>query len=292
MGQVSGSREVDLVTSQLTGGGVLVLSLNRPERANAWDEEMELQYYEAFDRAVADPEVRVVVLTGTGETFCPGMDKERLRKVTAEGLAYAIDRRAQTFLQTVPKPVIAAVNGACAGVGFVQALMADVRFTAPNAKWTTSFSKIGLIAEDAASWRLQQICGAGVATDLLLSSRIIDGTEAARVGLANRVVDKSNVLTEAITYAEELARCSPIALAMIKTQLLRDADSTSEVARHRSLAYLRHVKAYPDYAEGVRAVLEGRRPNFVGLPESYGYIITSTDPILTNKDWLAELPVE
>ena len=176
-----------LVVHELDDHGVLTIRLNRPERANAWTEAMEAQYYAAIDRAAGDPDVRAVILTGTGPTFCPGVDLERLRQITVEGRPYALSRRPQTLLRDLPKPVVAAVNGACAGLGLVQAAMADVRFTTPEARWTASFSRIGLVAEDALAWRLQRLTGDEIAADLLLSARVVSGAEAVHLRLASRL---------------------------------------------------------------------------------------------------------
>ena len=178
-----------VVVRELDDHGVLTIRLNRPERANAWIEAMEVQYFAALDLAADDPRVRAIVLTGTGRAFCPGMDMERLREVTEDGRPYDLDRRPQTVLRTIPKPVVAAVNGACAGIGFVQALMADVRITAREAKWTASFSRIGLVAEDAVAWRLQRLAGEEAAADVLLSARVMSGDEVVGLRIASRAVE-------------------------------------------------------------------------------------------------------
>jgi enoyl-CoA hydratase/carnithine racemase len=261
-----------LVTEDLLGNGVLLITLNRPERFNAWIEEMELQYYAAFDRAVTNEAVRAIVLTGAGRSFCPGMDIKRLAEITDQGPPYMSGRRPQTFLRFVPKPVVAAVNGACAGIGFVQAVMADVRFTAPAATWSVAFSRIGLVAEDGVAWRLQRLCGHGVAADLLLSSRRVAGTEAAALGLANRVVEPDSLISTAVDYAAELAIRSPMSLALIKRQLLMDADDTAEASRQRAVELLALAKMHPDYAEGVRALFSKTIPAFSGLPADHGYL--------------------
>ncbi|RYE43213.1 MAG: hypothetical protein EOP24_29440 [Hyphomicrobiales bacterium] len=260
------------VSQALTDAGVLIVTLNRPRRRNAWNEEMELGYYEAIDRAVADASVRSIVVTGAGENFCPGMDVELLRQITRDGRTYMSERRPQTLLRLVPKPVVAAVSGLCAGIGFVQAVMADVRFTTADAKWSTAFSRIGLVAEDGVCWRLQRLCGDGAAADMLLSSRAISGTEAVSVGLANRVVEQADLLRAAVDYATDLAQRSPSSMALIKQQLLLDADDSAESSRHRAVRLLALAKSLPDYAEGVRALSEKTHPRFEGLPSHYGYL--------------------
>ncbi|MDT5054306.1 MAG: hypothetical protein QOF66_2672 [Mycobacterium sp.] len=254
-----------IVTQELVHGGVLIVRFNRPERANAWSEAMERSYYEAIDRSVSDSDVRAVVITGAGRTFCPGMDMQRLREIAEEGGSYELQRRPQTLLRSVPKPVIAAVNGACAGVGFVQALMADIRYTAHDAKWTAPFAKLGLVAEDAIAWRLQRVAGEETAADLLLSGRVIDGDEAVSMRIASRAYPRDQVLQEALSYARHFATRSPTAMAYIKRQLLLDAESGAESARQRALQYLAEARSCGDYADGVRAYRDARPPHFDGL---------------------------
>ena len=197
------------------------------------------------------------------------MDIERLREITANGSVYMDERRPQTFVRSLPKPVVAAVNGSCAGVGFVQAMMADVRFTATCARWSTSFSRLGLIAEDGLARRLQQVAGDETAADLLLSARVFDGAEAVHLRIASRALAREQLLGTAVDYAQDLAQRSPAAMALIKRQLVRDADSDLETARHRAVAYLAYAKSLPDYPEGVRAALDRRRPRFAGVAEGY-----------------------
>jgi enoyl-CoA hydratase/carnithine racemase len=193
------------------------------------------------------------------------MDMQRLREIAEEGGSYELQRRSQTLLRSVPKPVIAAVNGACAGVGFVQALMADIRYTAHDAKWTAPFAKLGLVAEDAIAWRLQRVAGEETAADLLLSGRVIDGDEAVSMRIASRAYPRDQVLQEALSYARHFATRSPTAMAYIKRQLLLDAESGAESARQRALQYLAEARSYGDYAEGVRAYRDARPPHFDGL---------------------------
>ena len=263
-----------LVTLAVVNGDVAVVTLNRPERNNAWNEAMEVQFYAAMDAAVADQRVRAILLTGSGSAFCPGMDTARLSQVVDENKPYMSDRRPQTFLRHVPKPVVAAVNGACAGIGLVQALMADVRFTADDAKWTAAFTRIGLVAEDAIAWRLQRIAGEGVASDLLLSSRIFTGAEAARLGVATRACPLGLLMDTALEYTRELATRSPASLALVKRQLVLDAEDTLEHSRTRSVDYLAQAKLLPDYREGVRAHLEHRKAAFPPLPDGMANIDT------------------
>lgn len=259
----------DEVLRDLKADGVLLLTLNRPDRNNAWNADMETAYFGALDDAAADPAVRAVVLTGHGKSFCPGMDMQRLDAASSGAVGTYMEgiRRPQTTALYFPKPLIAAVNGGCAGIGYIQALMCDVRFTVPNAKWTPALSRRGLNAEDALAWLLPRIVGRGRATDLLLSSRVVLGTEAVRIGLATELAEPESLLDAAVAYASDLAlNCSPVSLALVKRQLLLDAESTLEEARLRSTELLAEAKTFSDYREGVLSFMEKRAAAFAPLP--------------------------
>ncbi|HVV30327.1 MAG TPA: enoyl-CoA hydratase-related protein [Mycobacteriales bacterium] len=268
-----------LVLRELRDDGVLLLTLNRPERGNAWEADMEVAYFDAFDEAVTNPDVRAIVLTGAGKLFCAGMDMARLHKSSQEGASYKMPRRPQTFLLRVPKPVIAAVNGACAGIGLIQAVMCDVRFTSAPAKWTAPFTRLGLPAEDALAWRLQHLAGNAVASDLLLSARVVTGADVARWGIALEALEPADVLPRALEYAADVAQRSPTAMAVIKQQLLADAQQGVEISRRRARQQLIGLKQHPDFAEGVRAFSAKEVPAFLGLDPSYGCLDDSVDAL-------------
>lgn len=261
----------DTVLRELRDDGVLVLTLNRPGRHNAWELDMEERYFGLLDDATADPDVRVIVLTGAGGTFCPGMDISRLTRSTTDPTYVRPVRRPQTYALGVPKPIVAAVDGACAGIGFVQAVMCDLRFTTARSKWTTSFVRRALTVEDAVSWVLPRLVGTGRAADLILSARVIRGDEAARIGLANEVVEPEDLLPTALAWASDVARsCSPTSLAVAKQQLLADLHGGLEASRLRANAALDAARDRPDYREGVAAFTEKRSPQFAGLDPAFG----------------------
>ena len=167
--------------------GVLTLTLNRPERNNGWTLELEEAYFDALAAAAADAEVRAIVVTGAGRAFCPGLDVQALSAST-EGIRVGVrPRRPMTFALSIPKPVIAAINGACAGIGFIQAACADLRFGARGAKLTTAFARRGLPAENSLAWLLPRLIGHANAADLLLSARTIQADEANELGFLHRV---------------------------------------------------------------------------------------------------------
>ncbi len=164
----------DVVLSEIDGG-VLTLTFNRPERLNAWTDALGTRYFDLLTQAEADPAVRVIVVTGAGRGFCAGADFQTLTALQDGTLEALTERRVHTFPTTIRKPIIAAVNGACAGLGMVHALVCDLVFTAAEAKWTTAFSRRGLIAEYGLAWVLPKLIGQGRALDLLLSGRTFTG---------------------------------------------------------------------------------------------------------------------
>ncbi len=246
--------------------GVLLLTLNRPERKNSWTLELEETYFQALVDAAGNPDVRVIVITGSGTSFCPGLDMQVL-SAASEGDHFAIrPRRPMTLAYTVPKPIIAVINGACAGIGLIQALCADIRFAAKGAKITTSFARRGLPAENASSWLLPRIVGTGVAMDLLLSARVITAEEAHELGLVNRVYDFPDLLPAALAYAHDVAaNCSPLSMANIKRQVQGDLDRTCEQSRQEASRLLVEMGEQPDFREGVASYTEKRPPRFGGV---------------------------
>jgi enoyl-CoA hydratase/carnithine racemase len=251
--------------------GVATLTYNRPDRKNGWTYGMEARYFQLLDQVSDDPAVRAVVVTGTGSAFCPGMDLEKLDEVRRSGTVDFDGRLPQTHPLTVRKPLIAAINGACAGIGLIQALVCDVRFAAPSAKFTTAFARRGLLAEHGVAWLLPRVIGRENAADLLLSARVIGAHEAHALGLVSRVVDAGElVLDTALAYARDLAvNCSPLSMAMIKEQLrLADGQSLEE-ARLTALPWVQHYTAHADLKEGMASFSERRPPRFEPLPAGF-----------------------
>src|SRR4051812_28347938 len=157
-----------------TADGVAVLTLNRPDRLNAWTVELEFAYFGALRECAEDPEVRVIVVTGAGRGFCAGADMDDLQGIGSGDIdadTRNAERLPQTLPLTIPKPIIAAINGPVAGLGLVQALMCDLRFAAAGAKFTTAFARRGLIAEHGISWILPRLIRPAKALRLLFSAR-------------------------------------------------------------------------------------------------------------------------
>jgi len=267
----------DPVLCEITDSGVAVLTFNHPERMNAWGGGMATAFYSCLDRTEADPAVRAVVVTGSGRAFCAGADMGDLSTIRSTTVDTAGDtdvdklvgERHPHFVTTLRKPIIAAINGACAGIGLTQALMCDVRFAVRGAKFTTSFARRGLIAEYGISWILPRIVGAGAALDLLLTGRVFLAEEAAELGLVKEVLPAEELLPRAIAYAEDIAaNCAPSSLAVIKQQVyadtMRDVFEASAVAEK----LMQESMLRPDFIEGITSFFEKRPPNFPPLARS------------------------
>jgi enoyl-CoA hydratase/carnithine racemase len=249
--------------------GVATITLNRPERLNAWTQELERDYFAALKQCAASQDVRAIVVTGAGRGFCAGADMQELQALGEDGVSEDHRngaRTAQTFPLTVPKPIVAAINGPCAGIGLVQALMCDIRFVAEEAKLTTAFARRGLVAEHGISWVLPRLVGPARALDLLLSGRVVLGREAATMGLVNAAMPADSVLEHAHAYARDLTvNCSPASMATMKRQVYADlqrgvADALEEADRLMLASF-----TAPDFAEGVTSFLERREPRFAPL---------------------------
>jgi enoyl-CoA hydratase/carnithine racemase len=251
---------------------VATLTLNRPERKNAWNPDLEARYYERLDEVDKDPDVRVIVVTGSGTTFCPGVDTQRLTSITtAEAPRINLDGRpAMSYPLTIRKPMIAAINGSAAGVGLMQILNCDVRFASSRAKFSTAFAKRGLPAEYNAAWILPRIIGVENALDLMLSSRVIDATEAKALGLISRILEPDEVLPAAQAYAAEMARlCSPRSLAAIRRQVYTGLSQNFSDAWTTAYALMADFTGREDFKEGVASYVEKRDVNFPPLDNNF-----------------------
>ncbi|HEY3018992.1 MAG TPA: enoyl-CoA hydratase [Solirubrobacteraceae bacterium] len=245
--------------------GVALLTLNRPDRLNAWTPDMEEAYFDALEDCGARDDVRAIVVTGAGRGFCAGADMDDLQAIGAGGVQER-ERRPQTLPLTVPRPIVAAINGPCAGIGLVQALMCDVRFAAEGAKLTTAFARRGLVAEHGISWMLPRLVGPARALDLLLSGRVVLAEEAAALGLVNRALPAERVLDEARAYARDLAaNCSPASMAAMKRQVYADLErGLGEAVAEADRLMVASLQA-PDFREGVQSFVERRAPRFAAL---------------------------
>ncbi len=246
--------------------GVAHVTLNRPDSLNAWTPELGRAYFDRLQEADADPEARAIVVTGAGRGFCAGADFEYLQEVERSGSSAEPDPRPQGLPRSLRKPVIAAINGPCAGLGFVMAMMCDIRFAAAGAKLTTAFARRGLIAEYGLSWVLPRVVGTSAALDLLLSGRTFLPEEAEHLGVIDRLTEEDRAAEEAHAYAVELARySSPASMATIKRQLYDDLVRDLAQADAAAVEYMEQSFERPDFREGVDSFVERRAPDFPPL---------------------------
>lgn len=263
--------------------GIATCTLSRPEHLNAYTPRMGAELRDAMYAAAADDSVRAIVLTGAGRGFCAGADMKLLGafsgagKMTEAGELPPVvhteppgphrpDFQTEySYLLSIPKPIIAAVNGPAAGVGFVFALFCDIRLASTAARMGAIFSRRGLIAEYGISWILPRLVGLANANDLLFSGRLVGAHEAEKMGLVSRVIDESVFHDEVRAYAKELVRyASPRSIRVMKRQIYEDQLGTLatavDVARREMAASL----GSEDFREGVAHFVEKREPRFTG----------------------------
>ena len=248
-------------------GRVAVLTFNRPERNNALTPAMRDHYFDLLEQCRDDPAVRAVVLTGAGKSFSVGADVEGLKASGPQTVERILQpSRPVHYALSIPKPIVAAINGGCAGVSLVHALCCDVRFAASGAKLTTAFARRGLVAEYGVSWLLPRLVGQARALDLLLSARVIQAEEAERMGLVNAVFPPAELLDKAVEYASDLAQnCSPASMATIKRQVYGDLERGIDEASTTALEEMVDSFRRPDVKEGAASFLERRNPEFESL---------------------------
>jgi len=270
------------VTRYEVAEGIATITLDRPERLNAWTAAMNAEYRAHLQAAAEDPAVRVVVVTGSGRGFCAGAESEDLAGHAERG---AYDSGAPDDLASpgygvrpefdaelayhfgVPKPVLAAINGPVAGIGFALACYCDLRFAARGAKFTTAHGRLGLPCAFGLAWLLPKLVGLPRAMDLILSSRTFDADEAHRLGLVTDVVDGPDLLDHVRAYARMLATTvSPASLAASKRQVYQAFHQTAAEAVRSAEALLDPMMAGPDYREGVAALRAKRPPVFQDPP--------------------------
>jgi enoyl-CoA hydratase/carnithine racemase len=265
---------------------VATITLNRPDKLNAWTAVMEQEVRAAMAEAERDENVRVIVLTGAGRGFCAGADMSLLSTVATKGLdaaqraqavqvgagsgwgegsARADFQKKYSYFPAMSKPVMGAINGPAVGLGLVIALYCDLRFASDAARFSTAFARRGLIAEYGMAWMLPRLVGHANALDLLFSARLIDAADAFRMGLANQVYPQDVFQEKVREYAAELAaNVSPRSLRVIKRQvydaMFQPLGEAFEIAEREMLASLQ----CEDFKEGVAHFVEKRAPVFTG----------------------------
>ena len=263
-------------------GGVLTITLNRPERLNAWTGIMQTEVEAAIRAGGAADAVRCIVITGAGRGFCAGADMNNLQTIQASGgeqyqakipdlKPKAISPLEQTFpgrfghMFACPKPIIAAINGPCAGIGLILTLFADLRYAAAEAKFTTAFAQRGLIAEHGIAWQLPRLVGEANALDLLFTARKFDGAEAESLGLVNKALPGDTLMAHVCEVASHLAtQVSPRSVAIMKRQIRESyfqsyAESLAVADGEMEASFATH-----DFKEGIASFVERRAPAFTG----------------------------
>ena len=263
--------------------GVAVVTLNRPDRLNAMTLTMAGEVRAAMQQASDDDEVRVIVLTGAGRGFCAGADAARLQG-RVSGMAVEEEKALpftgaieggldlpQAFaakyawIATVPKPVIAAVNGPAVGVGMVLPMFADIRFASDTARFGTAFSKRGLVPEYGLGWLLPRLIQPSKAFDLLYTARLVDADEAIDMGLVDKVFPTNELLPAAMDYARELATAvSPRSNRVVKRMVYQGLDQGFGSAMEQCLADMADAQKSDDFKEGIAAWKDKRVPIFTG----------------------------
>ncbi len=264
---------------------VATITLNRPEALNAWTGKMGHEINDALERAEADKRVVGIVITGQGRAFCAGADMNTLDGLSSgasDGPAAdevaGIDLLEQPgeqdgeftgqfpFLMTIDKPIIAAVNGAVAGMAYPFSLCCDLRVGTQNSLFLTAFAQRGLIAEWGLSFLLPRLVGPSVALDLLMSSRRVKGEEARELGLLNELVEPDELLPWCNDYISTLAqRCSPASIAIMKRQVYSELHVGLGAAERHAGQLMGESFARPDFREGVKSFLEKRDPAFARI---------------------------
>jgi 2-(1,2-epoxy-1,2-dihydrophenyl)acetyl-CoA isomerase len=260
----------DTVLLRVDEDGVAWITLNRPDRLNAFAGDMRTRLHDALDRAATDPGVRVIVITGAGRGFCTGADVEVMSDLlqrgdddTFEGLVEA-GMRAVRRLRTIEKPVVAAVNGPAAGAGASLALACDFRIASERASIGFTFNRIGLHPDWGATYTLPRLVGPGRAAELVMSGRMVDAREAERIGLFERVFTDDWFEDEVKKIVKELAAKPPLALQLAKQTLA--ASPASELDAMLTMEGERQMRCFrsADAKEGISAFNEKRKPVFRG----------------------------
>ena len=251
---------------------IATLTFNRPDRLNAITNVMRSEILEAMKDASADDDMRVVVLKGAGKGFCAGADlgggpKTTKQQAPAPNSRLPRDSFQETFARIMwdmPKPAIASINGAAAGLGFGMALTCDIRIASSLGKFASAFSRISLVPEACMTFYLPRIVGLARAAEILYTGRQVQADEALSIGLVNQVVSPEELDEAVADMANALANAAPIAIQLTRRELYRGLEGTFDGQLEMELYHQRFIQGSEDSKEGPRAFMEKRAPNFEG----------------------------
>lgn len=245
---------------------VATLTLNRPEKYNAFDAEMVDAWADAFEQLAADRSAHVIVVTGAGKAFCAGGDLATLA-IESGPLAkkeFLRDHvhRVQRALERVPQPVIAMVNGAAMGAGFDMALLCDLRIAADEAKIGEAYVNLGLVPGDGGAWLLSRLIGPARALELLWTGKVITGAQAAEWGLVNQAVPREDLETVTFELAERLASGPQLAQRLIKRAVYSSAQLPQGVHYDMVSSYMALAQSHEDFSDAIAQAQAGEKPTF------------------------------
>jgi enoyl-CoA hydratase/carnithine racemase len=250
--------------------GIGTIRLNRPERKNAFTLEMVDQWASLLAGARTDPDVRVLILVGTGDAFCSGVDLERRNEgrpaTPLERKRVLTDHvhRIALAMEDLDKPVIAAINGTAVGAGLDMALMCDMRIMARSARASEGYIRVGLVPGDGGCYYLPRLVGVARALELLLTGDFIDADEAARIGLVNHVVDESELDNAVQALARKIADGPPVVVRMIKRATYQSLRTDLRTSLDLISSHTGVVGLMSDSAEAMAAFREKRKPRYTG----------------------------
>jgi 2-(1,2-epoxy-1,2-dihydrophenyl)acetyl-CoA isomerase len=251
--------------------GVLTLTLNRPAALNAFTRQMHRELADAMKQAERDPGIRVVLLTGAGRGFCAGQDLHEMEEETASATSPGLARTLRATynplilrMRSLEKPIVAAVNGVAAGAGLSVALACDLRLAADTATFTTAFGRIGLVPDSGGMYFLPRIVGMSRAMELAWTARTIGADEGLTLGLVDRVIAAESLLSEAKSFATQLARGSATSIGLTKRGMLRSQSVDLETMLNYEAGLQEVAGRSADFREGLAAFREKRTPRFSG----------------------------
>ncbi|MGH7984983.1 MAG: enoyl-CoA hydratase-related protein [Candidatus Binataceae bacterium] len=260
---------------------VATVTFNRPERMNAWTRKMDTELRDAMTDADHDAEIGAIIVTGAGRAYCAGADMSGLSKIATGAESVGNPSRATadndqqagdanfsgrfSWLLAMRKPIIAAINGACVGMGFTNSLFYDIRIASDRARMGLIFVRRGLAIEHGSSWMLPRIIGVANAVDLAVTGRLVDAQEALRMGLVSKVVAHDQLMSTVGELAREIAtQCTPLGVAKAKRMVYQHLFTDLATAMRDEDELVEQMTRSEDFKEGIKAFTEKRAPRFTG----------------------------